>query len=150
MEGHILLMIVTKYFQHREGTSGKLKALSLSPKCISPYLVVDKCHVMYLIQKYPSSCSSSFVLTTFLKIESDCNSFSSFVKNLFQIFSSRKEIQYFVDFREIALRGCSYENSFPVVFPLNGEKDIISLRSYAKYFPALARFILAGCQMEKL
>ena len=59
-----------------------------------------------LIQKYSSSCSpsSSFEWITFLKIENDCNSFSSFVKNLFQIFGPRKEIQYFVDFKEIALR----------------------------------------------
>ena len=42
-------------------------------------------------------------------------------------------------------RGCSYENSFPVVFPLNWEKDIVTSRSYTKYFPAWARFILAGC-----
>ena len=44
-----------------------------------------------------------------------------------------------------ALRSCSYENSFPVVFPLYQEKDIISSRSYTKYFPAWARFILTGC-----
>ena len=43
------------------------------------------------------------------------------------------------------LRGCSYENSFPVVFPLNREKDIISSCSYTKYSPAWARFILASC-----
>ena len=30
------------------------------------------------------------------------------------------------------LRGGSYENSFPVVFPLNRKKDIISSRSYTK------------------
>ena len=40
----------------------------------------------------------------FSKIEKDCNSFSSFVKNLFQIFGPRKAIEYFVDFEEIALR----------------------------------------------
>ena len=59
-----------------------------------------------LIQKYSSSCSpsSSFEWTTFLKIENDCNSFSSFVKKLFQIFRPRKEIQYFVDSKEIASR----------------------------------------------
>ena len=59
-----------------------------------------------LIQKYSSSrsASSSFDRTTFLKIENDCNPFSSFVKKLFQIFGPRKEIQYFVDFMEIALR----------------------------------------------
>ena len=47
-----------------------------------------------LIQKYSSSCSpsSSFEWRTFLKIEKDCNSFSSFVKNLFQIFGPWKEI----------------------------------------------------------
>ena len=43
------------------------------------------------------------------------------------------------------LRDCSYENSFPVAFPLNREKDIISSRSYTKFFPIWARFILAGC-----
>ena len=46
-------------------------------------------------------------------------------------------------------RRCSYENSFPVVFPLNREKHIIYSRSYTKYFPAWARFILAGCKMGK-
>ena len=43
------------------------------------------------------------------------------------------------------LRDCSYENSFPVAFPLNQEKDIISSRSYTKFFPTWTRFILAGC-----
>ena len=59
-----------------------------------------------LIQEYSSSCSplSSFEWTAFLTIENDCNSFSSFVKKLFQIFGPRKEIQYFVDFKEIAIR----------------------------------------------
>ena len=33
------------------------------------------------------------------------------------------------------LWGCSCGNSFPVVFSLNQENDIISSRSYMKYFP---------------
>ena len=41
------------------------------------------------------------------------------------------------------LRGCSYEDSFLVVFPLNREKDI-SMRSYTKYFHAWGRFIYLG------
>ena len=36
-----------------------------------------------------------------------------------------------------------------VVFLLNREKDIISSRSYTKYYPARTRFILAGCQKKK-
>ena len=66
-------------------------------------------------QKHSSSCSSpssSFEWTTFLKIENDCNSFSSFVKNLLQIFGPRKEIHYFVDFREIALRLKQFSENF--------------------------------------
>ena len=43
------------------------------------------------------------------------------------------------------VRGCSNENSFPVVFLLNREIGIISLRSYTKHFPAWARFIFASC-----
>ena len=67
-----------------------------------------------LIQKYSSSRSpsSSFEWITFLKIENDCNSFSSFVKNLFQIFRPKREIQYFVDFREIALRLKQFSENF--------------------------------------
>ena len=42
-------------------------------------------------------------------------------------------------------KGCSHQSSFSVVFPLNRGKDIISLRSYMKYFPTWARFISAGC-----
>ena len=33
------------------------------------------------------------------------------------------------------LWGCSCGNSFPVVFSLNQEKDIISSSSYMKHFP---------------
>ena len=36
----------------------------------------------------------------------------------------------------LEFRGCSYENSFPVVFPLNWEKDLISSCSY-EIFPRL-------------
>ena len=46
----------------------------------------------------------TFKWTTFLKIRKDCNSFPSFVKNLFQTFGLRKEIEYFEGFREITLR----------------------------------------------
>ena len=62
-----------------------------------------------LIEKCPSSCSfsSSFEWTTFKKIGNDCNSFSSFVKNLFQIFESQKETEYFVGFRKRASWKCS-------------------------------------------
>ena len=42
------------------------------------------------------------------------------------------------------LRGCSYENSFLVVFPLKQEKDIISSRSYTKYFPLDFGGLLGG------
>ena len=42
------------------------------------------------------------------------------------------------------LRGCSYENSFLVVFPLNREKDIISLRSYVEIFPCLGEIYFGG------
>ena len=49
-----------------------------------------------------------------------------------------------------SLRGCSYENSFPVVFWLSREKDIISSRSYTNYFPVWARFIMASCSVGKL
>ena len=48
------------------------------------------------------------------------------------------------------LRGCSYENSFPIVFSLTWEKDIISSRSYMYHFPAWARFILASCWVGKI
>ena len=51
---------------------------------------------------------------------------------------------------ETYLRGCSYENSFPVVLPLNWEKDIISSSSYTKYFPACARFIFVSVRWENL
>ena len=37
-----------------------------------------------------------------------------------------------------------------VVFLLNREKNIISSRSYTKYYPARTRFILAGCQKKKI
>ena len=40
------------------------------------------------------------------------------------------------------LRGCSYENGFPVVFSLNRGEDIISSCSYTKYFSAWARYYL--------
>ena len=53
------------------------------------------------------------------KKKNDCNSFSSFVKNLFQIFEPRKEIEYFVDFREIALRLKQFCENF-VGFLCNG------------------------------
>ena len=67
-----------------------------------------------LIQKSSSSSSpsSSFEWKTYLKIENDYNSFFSFVKNLFQIFGPRKEIQYSVDFREIALRLKQFSKNF--------------------------------------
>ena len=52
-------------------------------------------------------------------------------------------INYFARFS--LFRGCSYENSFPVVFSLSREKNIISPRSYTKYFLAWTRFILASC-----
>ena len=45
----------------------------------------------------------------------------------------------------LTVMGCSNENSFPVVFSLNREIDIISSRSYTKHFPAWARFIFASC-----
>ena len=44
---------------------------------------------------------------------------------------------------------CSYGNIFRMVFPLNREEDIISTRSYAKYFSAQVRFILASSQVRK-
>ena len=47
------------------------------------------------------------------------------------------------------LRDCSYGNSISVVFSLNLEIYIISLRSYTQYFPASARFILASCYIGK-
>ena len=50
-----------------------------------------------------------------------------------------------IERRDHDLRGCSYENSFPVVFSLNREKYIIFSRSYTKYFPTWVRFILASC-----
>ena len=54
-----------------------------------------------------------------------------------------------IERRDHDLRGCSYENSFPVVFSLNREKYIIFSRSYTKYFPTWVRFILASCQVGK-
>ena len=65
------------------------------------------------------------------------------------MFDELKEGNYFkeiIDFK--SLRGCSYENNFPVVFPLNRKKEISS-RSYTKYFSAWAKFILAVCQVGK-
>ena len=46
------------------------------------------------------------------------------------------------------LMGCSYLNNFPIVFPLNWEKYIISSRSYMKYFPAWARFFWWAVRWE--
>ena len=43
-----------------------------------------------------------------------------------------------------SFRGYSYENSFLVVFPLNREKDIISLRSYIEIFPRLGEIYFGG------
>ena len=100
-------MIVTKYFWYSDRDFKKGESFIIKPQ---KYFTVFSARIMLrdksLIQKYSSSCSpsSSFEWITFLKIENDCNSFSSFVKNLFQIFGPRKEIQYFVDFKEIALR----------------------------------------------
>ena len=51
------------------------------------------------------------------------------------------EISGIIERRDHNLRGCSYENSFPVVFSLNREKYIIFSRSYTKYFPTWVRFI---------
>ena len=59
--------------------------------------------------------------------------------------SSRPEVSC----KKGVLGGCSYGNSFPVAFSLTWEKDIISSRSYTKYFPAWARFILASCYVRK-
>ena len=46
-------------------------------------------------------------------------------------------------------KGCSYENSFPVVFPFNRGKHIIFLRSYMKYFSRWAIFLLTSCEAGK-
>ena len=42
------------------------------------------------------------------------------------------------------LSSCSHENSFSVIFLIKREKDIISSRSYTKYFPAWPRFCYGG------
>ena len=108
-------MIVTKYFWYRDRDFKKAESFIIKSQ---KYFTVFSARLMLrgnsLIQKYSSSCSpsSSFEWITFLKIENDCNSFSSFVKNLFQIFGPRKEIQYFVDFREIALRLKQFSENF--------------------------------------
>ena len=91
-------MIVTKYFQYRDRDFKKAESLIIKPQ---KYVTVFSARLILpdnsLIQDYSSSCSpsSSFEWTTLLKIENDCNSFSSIVKNLFQIFGPWKEIQYF-------------------------------------------------------
>ena len=100
-------MILTKYFQYRDRDLKKAESFIIKPK---KYFTGFSARLMLrdksLIQKYSSSCSpsSSFEWTNFLKIQSNYNSFSSIVKKLLQIFGLRKEIQYFVDLKEIALR----------------------------------------------
>ena len=76
-------MIVTKYFWYRDRDFKKTESFIIKPRkyfvVFSARLVLcDKC----FIQKYSSSCSpsSSFDWTTFLKIESDCNSFLPLLK----------------------------------------------------------------------
>ena len=48
------------------------------------------------------------------------------------------------------LRGCSYENSFPVVFLLDRKKDIISLRSYIANIPRLDEIYFCGLLSMKI
>ena len=114
-KGNILLMVATKYFQYIDRDLEKAESFIIKPQkyftvVIARLVLCDNS----LIQKYSSSCSSSssFEWTMFLKNENDCNSFSSFVKNLFQIFGPLKEIQYFVDFRETALRLKQFSKDF--------------------------------------
>ena len=60
-----------------------------------------------------------------------------------------RKIMFLIKRSSRRFRGCSYENNFPFVFPVIREKDIISLRSYTKYFLTWARFILAGYWVGK-
>ena len=97
-------MIVTKHFKYRDRDFKNVESLISKPQRY--FKEFNARLVLYddrLIKKSSSSCSasSSFERTIFTKIENDCSTFSSFVKNLFQIFGPQKEIQYFVDFREI-------------------------------------------------
>ena len=112
----MLMMIVIKYLQFRNRDFKKAESFIFKPQKYSQCLVLNQCQVTLFNSKIfnSSSCSplTSFVWTTFLKIENDCNFSSSIVKNLFQIFGLRKEIEYFVDIREIAIRLKQFSENF--------------------------------------
>ena len=143
MERYIFMMIKTKYFQYRDRDFKKAESLIINPK---KYFTVLSARLVSG-DVYDSKIFK-FMLTfkqrtTFLKIGNNCNAFSSYVRSLYQIFGTRKEIEYFVDFREVALRLKQFcenfvrclSNGFLInSLNVNGALFLLSLYIKARYW----------------
>ena len=119
---------------------------------ISDFLV-DKDKKLLYLKKYKSFLTiltwKNYVLLT--QYKNGCLAASDLFYNIYTI----KFLFYFNYILYIPLHIISYTSHikgavhikivFPLFSRLTAKKDIISLGSYTKYFPTLARFILAGC-----